>query len=169
MRLIDCEVFVVGNPPPRLGGRYFIFVQITTACGITGIGEVYVATFGPNVVTEMIRDVFGRYFEGADPHRIEHLWRLTYGSGYTARPDASLVGVLSGLETACWDIVGKSAGKPVYDLLGGRCREALRTYTYIYPGRGRRLSPIQISPMSITIRTSRPNGRRPISIRGSRR
>ena len=39
MKLVDCEVFVVGNPPPRKGGRYFIFVKLTTACGVTGIGE----------------------------------------------------------------------------------------------------------------------------------
>jgi L-alanine-DL-glutamate epimerase-like enolase superfamily enzyme len=133
MKLTDCEVFVVGNPPPRKGGRYFIFVKLTTQDGITGIGEVYAATFGPHVVADMVRDVFARHFEGADPHRIEHLWRVTYGSGYTARPDASLMAVLSGLEIACWDIVGKSAGKPVYDLIGGKCRERLRSYTYIYP------------------------------------
>ncbi|MCH8953506.1 MAG: mandelate racemase/muconate lactonizing enzyme family protein [Proteobacteria bacterium] len=136
MKLTDCEVFVVGNPPPRKGGRYFIFVKLTTDDGITGIGEVYAATFGPHVVAEMVRDVFARHFEGADPHRIEHLWRVTYGSGYTARPDASLMAVLSGLEIACWDIVGKAAGQPVYNLLGGKCRERLRSYTYIYPEGG---------------------------------
>ena len=136
MKLRDCEVFVVGNPPPRKGGRYFIFVKLTTNDGIIGIGEVYAATFGPHVVADMVRDVFARHFEGADPHRIEHLWRVTYGSGYTARPDASLMAVLSGLEIACWDIIGKSAGKPVYDLIGGKCRERLRSYTYIYPDEG---------------------------------
>jgi len=136
MKLQDLEVFVTGNPPPRKGGRYFIFVKLTTACGIAGYGEIYAATFGPHVVAEMARDVFARHFEGADPHRIEHLWRVTYGTGYTLRPDASLVGVLSGLEIACWDIIGKSAGKPVYDLLGGRCREGIRSYTYLYPAAG---------------------------------
>ena len=136
MKLAGCEVFVVGNPPPRKGGRYFIFVQLTTDDGITGIGEVYAATFGPHTVARMVEDVYERHFDGADPHRIEHLWRLTYGSGYSARPDASLMGVLSGLEIACWDILGKSAGKPVYDLLGGKCRERIRTYTYLYPAAG---------------------------------
>ena len=60
MKLADCEVFVVGNPPPRKGGRYFIFVKLTTDDGITGIGEVYAATFGPHVVADMVRDVFAR-------------------------------------------------------------------------------------------------------------
>ncbi|MEO1317683.1 MAG: mandelate racemase/muconate lactonizing enzyme family protein, partial [Pseudomonadota bacterium] len=120
MKLAECEVFVVGNPPPTKGGRYFVFVKLVTACGIVGYGEVYAATFGPHVVADMVRDVFERHFEGADPHRIEHLWRVVYGRGYSLRPDPSLVGVLSGLEIACWDIVGKAAGRPVCDLMGGR-------------------------------------------------
>lgn len=136
MRLTDCEVFVVGNPPPGKGGRYFIFVKLATACGIVGWGEVYAATFGPSVIEAGVRDVFARHFEGQDPHRIEHLWRLTYGSGYSARPDATLMGVLSGLEIACWDIVGKAAGKPIHMLIGGRCRDRVRTYTYLYPADG---------------------------------
>ena len=52
------------------------------------------------------------------------------------RPDISLVGVLSGIELACWDIVGKAVGKPAYELLGGRVHERLRTYTYLYPAEG---------------------------------
>lgn len=43
------------------------------------------------------------------------------------------MGVLSGLEMACWDIIGKAAGKPVYELLGGKVHERLRSYTYLYP------------------------------------
>ena len=46
------------------------------------------------------------------------------------RPDISLMGVLSGIEMACWDIVGKAVGKPVYELLGGQVHERLRSYTY---------------------------------------
>jgi L-alanine-DL-glutamate epimerase-like enolase superfamily enzyme len=133
MRLAGLEVFVVGNPPPRKGGRYFIFVKLETACGVVGYGEVYAASFAPKVIAAMIEDVYARHFDGADPHRVEHLFRATLGSGYALRPDPSLTGVLSGLETACWDIIGKSAGKPIYDLLGGKCRERLRSYTYLYP------------------------------------
>ena len=44
-----------------------------------------------------------------------------------------MMGVLSALEMACWDIIGKEAGQPVYNLLGGRVHERLRSYTYIYP------------------------------------
>ena len=45
----------------------------------------------------------------------------------------SLMGVLSGIEMALWDIVGKAVGKPVYELLGGKVHERLRSYTYLYP------------------------------------
>ena len=133
MHVAEFKTFVVGNPPPSFGGRYFIFVKLTTACGVVGYGEVYAATFGPHTVARMIEDVCERYVVGADPFKIESLWRKVYGSGYSLRPDISLMGVLSGIEMACWDIVGKALNKPIYELLGGRVHEKLRSYTYIYP------------------------------------
>jgi len=133
MKLQTIETFVVGNPPPRFGGNYFIFVKLVTACGVVGYGEIYNATFGPHLCAKMAEDVFARNFEGEDPHHIEKLWRRTYGAGYTLRPDVTVMGVLSGLEMACWDIVGKAANRPVYDLLGGKVHERLRSYTYLYP------------------------------------
>jgi len=132
LRITGLETFVVGNPPPHFGGRYFIFLKLVTDDGIAGIGEVYAATFGPHVVTRMIEDVCDRHVIGADPFRIERLWRDVYGQGYSGRPDISLVSVLSGVEMACWDIVGKAVGKPVYELLGGLVHERLRGYTYLY-------------------------------------
>ena len=136
MKLASVEAFVVGNPPPSFGGRYFVFLKLRTACGIEGVGEVYAASFGPHVVARMIEDVFARRFEGEDPLRVETLWRRVHGSGFSLRPDPSLMGVMSGLEMACWDIAGKAAERPVCELLGGRVRERLRTYTYIYPAAG---------------------------------
>ena len=109
MHIAEFETFVVGNPPPHFGGRYFIFVQLTTNDGITGIGEIYAATFGPHTVARMIEDVCERCIVGSNPFEIERLWRRVYGSGYSLRPDISLIGVLSGIEMACWDIVGKAA------------------------------------------------------------
>ncbi len=132
MKITGLDTFVVGNPPPHFGGRYFIFLKLVTDDGIEGIGEVYAATFGPHVVQQMIEDTFDRRVIGADPFQIERLWRDVYGQGYSGRPDISLVGVLSGIEMACWDIVGKAVGKPVYELLGGKVHERLRGYTYLY-------------------------------------
>lgn len=136
MRIRDLRTFVVGTPPPHFGGRYFVFLKLVTDDGVEGVGEVYGATFGPRAVVAMVEDVFARHVDGADPFRIELLWRNVFGRGYSGRPDVSLVGVLSGIELACWDIVGKSLGRPVHDLLGGRVRERLRTYTYLYPEPG---------------------------------
>ncbi len=133
MKIAEVKTYVVANPPPHFGGRYFIFLKLTTDNGIEGVGEVYTATFGPHVVARMIEDVCERHVMGADPFHIEALWRRVYGSGYTLRPDISLMSVLSGIEMACWDIVGKAVDKPVYELLGGRVHEKLRSYTYIYP------------------------------------
>jgi galactonate dehydratase len=136
MKIVDIRTFVVGNPPPRFGGRYFIFLKLTTDSGITGLGEVYTATFSPHLVAKMIEDVAARHLIGADPFKIETLWRQMYGRGYALRPDLTLGGIMSGLEMACWDIVGKELGKPVYELLGGQVHDKLRTYTYLYPPPG---------------------------------
>ena len=136
MKITDVETFVVGNPPPHFGGQYFIFLKLVTDSGIEGVGEVYTATFNPFTIEHMIRDVCERHVIGADPFRIEVLWRNVYGRGYSMRPDISLMGVLSGIEMACWDIIGKEVDKPAYELLGGRVHEKLRSYTYIYPEDG---------------------------------
>ncbi len=136
MKLAGIQTFVVGNPPPHFGGRYFVFVKLTTACGISGLGEAYCVPFDPHLVAKMIEDVFARYAEGRDPHDIEALWRRVYSSGFTQHPDLTVMGVLSALEMACWDIIGKAANQPVYKLLGGQVHERLRAYTYIYPKPG---------------------------------
>jgi galactonate dehydratase len=138
MKLTDIETFVVGNPPPHFGGRYFVFVKLTTDTGVSGIGEAYCVPFEPHLVAKMIEDVFARYAMDNDPHDIENLWRRVYSSGFTQHPDLTLMGVLSALEMACWDIIGKEANKPVYKLLGGQVHERLRAYTYIYPRPGDR-------------------------------
>ena len=133
MKIAEAETFVVGNPPPHFGGRYFVFLKLVTDGGVTGVGEVYGVPFHPHVVAAMIEDVCERHVLGADPFEIERLWRIVYSSGYTQRPDTSLIGVLSGIEMACWDIVGKELDRPVHELLGGRLHERLRSYTYLYP------------------------------------
>lgn len=133
MQLESIQTFVVANPPPSFGGRYFVFVKLRTRCGIEGIGEAYTATFGPKVVAAMAEDLFARVFQGEDPMQTETLWRRAYGEGFSLRPDISLMGVLSALEMACWDITGKALEQPVYKLLGGLVNPRLRSYTYLYP------------------------------------
>ncbi len=133
MKITDVKTYVVANPPPYHGGAYFVFLKLTTDRGIEGFGEVYSVPFHPDKVTQLIEDVVERYVVGWDPFRIESLWRIVYSSGFTQHPDLSLVGVLSGIEMACWDIVGKALDQPIYNLLGGQVHEKLRSYTYLYP------------------------------------
>jgi len=133
MKITDVKTWVVGNPPPGIGGRYFIFVRLTTDGNVVGYGEAYNASFDPHVTARMIEDVAARYLVGHDPHDIERFFRRAYSSGFTQRPDVSMIGCVSALEMACWDIIGKEAGKPVYKLLGGVVHETLRSYTYLYP------------------------------------
>jgi galactonate dehydratase len=132
MKLTDIKTFVVGNPPPHYGGRYFVFVKLTTDSRVEGIGEAYCVPFDPHLVEKMLVDVFQRYLHGQDPHNIEKMWRRVYSAGFTQHPDVTVMAVLSALEMACWDIVGKEAGQPIYNLLGGQVHEKLRSYTYIY-------------------------------------
>ena len=133
MKIKEFKTFVVGNPPPHFGGRYWIFLKLTTDSGITGYGEAYSIPFHPKVVEHMIGDVCERYVIGADPFKIEKLWRLVYGRGFSLRPDISIMGILSAIEMACWDIIGKDLNKPIYELLGGQVHEKLRAYSYLYP------------------------------------
>jgi galactonate dehydratase len=136
MKVTGVRTFVVGNPTPGYGGRYFILLKLETDAGIEGLGEAYVATVSPHLVARMIEDVVERHVVGRDPFHIEATWRDVYASGYALRPDPTLVGVLSGIEIAMWDIAGKAVGKPVYELLGGRVRERLRSYSYLYARAG---------------------------------
>jgi 2-dehydro-3-deoxyphosphogalactonate aldolase len=132
MRIVDVKTFVVGNPPPHYGGRCWVFLKLTADDGVEGFGEAYCVPFHPQTVARMIEDVGERYVIGSDPFRIERLWRIIYSSGYTQHPDLSMMGVISAIEMACWDIIGKELNRPIYDLLGGRVHEKLRSYTYIY-------------------------------------
>jgi len=133
MQVEKLNTYIVATPKPHIGGMYWIFLSIETKCGILGIGEVYSASFHPEVVVKGISDVFERYLKGYDPHHVERFYRECYSSGFTQRPDLTMMGVLSGLEMACWDIIGKEANKPIYELIGGKVHEKLRSYTYLYP------------------------------------
>ena len=133
MKITEAKIYVVENPPPHFGGRYWIFLKLTTDSSIGGFGEAYSVPFHPHIAEKMIADVCERYVIGIDPFKIERLWRTIYSSGYTQRPDMSIMAILSAVETACWDIIGKELDKPIYELLGGQVHEKLRSYTYLYP------------------------------------
>ena len=83
-------------------------MRLGTACGITGWGEVYAATVGPEAMRAVIADVFARHMADEDPANIELMFRRVYSAGFSQRPDPTVIGAFSGLEIACWDILGKA-------------------------------------------------------------
>ncbi len=133
MRLDHLDIFAVAPPPPGWGGRYWLIVRVTTETGITGLGEVYAAGVGPEAMKAVITDVFTRHMQGEHPENIELMSRRVQSSGFTQRPDPTIFGAFSGLEMACWDILGKARERPVWALLGGRMNAEIRAYTYLYP------------------------------------
>ncbi len=135
MKLADLDVIVTAPPAPGWGGRYWILVKLTTDTGISGWGECYAASVGPEAMTAVVRDVFQRHMAGETPENVELMFRRAYSSGFTQRPDLTVMGAFSGLEIACWDIVGKDRDRPVWALLGGRMNDRIRAYTYLYPGK----------------------------------
>ena len=116
MKITDVKTFVIGNP-----WKNWIFVKVYTDAGIVGLGE---ATGGlatkPNLgdVEELARFVIGE-----DPRHPTRLWHKMYKGRFAS----GSVG-MSGIELACWDILGKSLDVPVWQLLGGKMRDQLRVY-----------------------------------------
>ena len=133
MKLDTLDIIVTAPPAPGWGGRYWILVKVTTDTGITGWGECYAASVGPEAMTHVIRDVFDRHMAGESPENIELMFRRAYSAGFTQRPDLTVMGAFSGLEIACWDILGKDRDRPVWGLMGGLMNDRLRAYSYLYP------------------------------------
>ena len=133
MKLADLDIIITAPPAPGWGGRYWILVKLTSDTGVVGWGECYASTIGPDAMTHVIRDVFARHMADENPENIELMFRRVYSSGFTQRPDLTVMGAWSGLEMACWDMVGKDRDRPVHALLGGRINDRIRAYTYLYP------------------------------------
>ncbi|MDH5356398.1 MAG: mandelate racemase/muconate lactonizing enzyme family protein [Gammaproteobacteria bacterium] len=132
MKLQDIKTWVT-VPPTGIGGSFWVIVKITTDNGIEGIGECYGIPVSGDIACAMVEDTFQRFVAGEDPHNVETMFRRVYSAGFTQRPDVSMMGVFSGIEIAIWDILGKAHDVPVYQLLGGKFHDRLRTYTYLYP------------------------------------
>lgn len=133
MKLADLDIIVTAPPAPGWGGRYWILVKLTTDTGITGWGECYASSVGPDAMQHVIRDVFERHMADENPENIALMFRRCYSAGFTQRPDLTVMGAWSGLEMACWDIMGKDRDRPVHALIGGRTNDRIRAYTYLYP------------------------------------
>ena len=108
---------------PRWG-----FVKIETDGGLTGWGEAVIEGKAATVLAcvEEMKD----YLLGADPMRIEDLWNVLYRAGFY-RGGPILMSAMAGIDQALWDIKGKYFNAPVYQLMGGPCRDRMRVYSWI--------------------------------------
>src|SRR5512140_1205717 len=103
------------------------FLKLYTDEGLTGIGE---ATLEYNALTSAANlDEARAFIIGRDPFHIESFLQEARARTFWQGP--ALFAAMAGIEMAMWDIVGKALGQPVYNLLGGPCRKALRAYTHM--------------------------------------
>lgn len=106
----------------------WLFLAVDTDAGITGWGEPIVEGRAATVMAAV--EELGEYLLGRDPRSINDIWQTLYRGGFY-RGGPVLMSALAGIDQALWDIKGKELGQPVYELLGGRCRERMKTYTWV--------------------------------------
>ena len=139
MKIAAVDTIVVGNTPPFKGGVNWGFVKVTTDEGIVGWGELNGMAFRDKSIVQLVREVSDYFLiDIHDPFDIERLWGRLYGGddtrfwAYFRNPGTLGAQVLAAIEMACWDIIGKATDQPVYNLLGGRYHDRLRSYSYMY-------------------------------------
>ncbi len=112
--------------------RNWVFVKVeTSTAGLVGWGEASLE-WKTRAVAGAVEDL-KPFILGDDPTRIEHLYQKLYRQPFF-RPGIVGQSAISGIEQACWDILGKSLGVPVYKLLGGAVRDKVRMYTHLGGG-----------------------------------
>lgn len=120
MKITDIKTYLV-----EAHRRNWVFIEVETDAGITGIGEATIEPFERTMVT-LIED-YKRTVIGKDPRAIEYLWEDRY-RGQFLRSDLLVNVALSAIEIACWDIKGKELGVPCYELFGGPVRKTVPAY-----------------------------------------
>jgi 2-dehydro-3-deoxyphosphogalactonate aldolase len=144
MHIARVETFPVGVPKPHRGGINWLFIRLTTNDGIVGWGECNVCAFREAALVRLVEDLCEHFVLGRhNPFDMERMWARLYSGDDTPevvawtnfrRAGPLAMQAVAAIDMACWDIVGKALGQPVHNLLGGRCRERVRSYTYIYDG-----------------------------------
>lgn len=120
MKITEVTTYLVGNE-----WKNWLFVRVDTDEGIYGVGEGTLNAFAATVAAaiEELRDAW----IGIDPSQVELLLQRMVRDVYSDGGQIHMAAA-SAIEVACWDIMGKSVGRPVHELLGGRIRERVRAY-----------------------------------------
>lgn len=106
----------------------YLFVRVHTDAGLTGLGES--GAWGFLEPSEKAVQKFALYLVGQDPLRIEHHWQYMYRWSHFR--GAAIMGAISAIDIALWDIAGKHFGVPAHQLLGGACRDRARCYVHVF-------------------------------------
>jgi galactonate dehydratase len=132
MKITELEILKV---PPS-----WVWLKVHTDEGLYGLGEPYLENHPDSVIAE-VRRLEGLLL-GEDPRRTELLWKRMYEGMYYYKGGPVTMSAISGIDQALWDLKGKIAGLPVYELLGGACRDRIMLYSGASPrGRERFIEP----------------------------
>jgi galactonate dehydratase len=125
MKIVKARIYLI-----RIAGRHPVLVELITDQGLSGVGDAAIAYgTGATAAAGMIKDLVEEMILGKDPFRIEALWGEMYDHTFWAKGGGPIVFAgISAIEQALWDIKGKALGVPVYEMLGGKCREDVRLY-----------------------------------------
>ena len=121
MKITDMKVFPMGS-----AWRNLIYIRLETDEGLTGVGEASLTNREEGMLG-YLEGVKRKHVIGSDPFNIEDLWLRMWRNEFW-RGGVMATTAMSAVEIACWDIVGKAAGQPVWRLLGGKCHDRIKAY-----------------------------------------
>ncbi len=121
MKIVDVKSYVLGT-----AWRNLTFARVITDEGVEGVGEVRMVNH-TDALSGYLAEAVPRYVIGHDPANVEDLVQRMYRNDY-ARAGEIAMSAIAVIEIACWDIMGQSLGKPVYQLLGGAVRDRIKAY-----------------------------------------
>ena len=133
MKVTEVKTILLDNIKPYRGGPKWLFIKLFTDEGIVGLGE-RVTGHAMNLKSQisLLHDLCERFVIGQSPFDVEKIWQAMYGTLHDYRhPGLDSTPALSAIEMACWDIIGKAANQPIYNLLGGKYHDKLRAYAYM--------------------------------------
>jgi len=121
MKISSVEIYLIPNP-----WKGWVFIKVLTSNGEEGIGEA-THYFGQRAVKSIYRDV-KEFILGEDPFKVEKIWYRMFKEAGSSLKDATKISLMSGIEVACWDIIGKHFGVPIFQFFGGAVRDKVKVY-----------------------------------------